>query len=416
MMTSTNQQQIDEQFTKLREEYDSLRSAIEAKPLGDHKGGFNSAAHKHKMIYTAKGDLLLAQMIMMKQEDIKFATVDESKGKYCFVFNPYGDYLDKLESMTYDIIPTLALKPKAIKTYQKACSSKIVWLTKIMTGPIADFFAYRLDKWIKGDAWKGKKKDFGRDVAMVMKLNPHIQCQKYATYIKSFIEWISVFEDDDIAIVEVLQHVMENLKMVFYKDEQAKYTSDGTINARIEATLCYPSWQSASDTCNRFFSAMDFAIQEDISFIEMFKRRAQEKLAEKEAKKQGKPVLALKRKAESEPKGREPPKRLRIENTQPTLGPAKGFDDVTGNGEENGEDDLEAFKAFQREKKLAAERAAQAAQLAEVARVAEQAVANVQATLKQAEKSAEAQKEEEDEDASEDASAEAPQHDAEDVD
>jgi len=260
-------------FQELLNQYNLTKASLGANPNGNHDNGFNKKAHNYAETWRGKTDLILIHLLLIKANEITFATVEKHDDIYHVIYNPFSDELNGLEDMTYDLVEAERFKPKSLKIYQAATNKRIRWFVKIMTGDLDSFFTFKLAKWFQEPDYKSNMKGFCGHVTALLRYYPHKDCNKIAVYLKKFLEWMISVEDDQISIHNVIEKVLVNLEFIFFPKDREDFKLSGTLEQEIKNSTCKLGWQDCSKNCNDKFSKLDFNIGKDIDFIDQFRKK-----------------------------------------------------------------------------------------------------------------------------------------------
>jgi len=243
-----------ESFDKLMDDYNVARVNYESLPKNKPAPGvkFDTPAYQRAEAARVKMDLALANVVMARQDLVDFLKVTKDGSTTIMCYNPFGSYLDELEGMEYDFEEVPDKKSKA---YTKASNDSIKWCTRILSGDINLLFGFKLKKWFTEKNIKGEIDDFCKDVAMIIRFYPHVDMKNNEDYLAAFFEWFNDLEEDDVMRMNILDGIMEKLKMCFFPDKREKYEKEGTLEDEIRiftSTLCI---QDCSKKCNEKLSS-----------------------------------------------------------------------------------------------------------------------------------------------------------------
>jgi hypothetical protein len=272
----------DQEFDALMEKYKEAARTLASNP-GDHKEGYNPDAHKYSMKARAGMDLCLAKLIIVKQSEVHFTSVDFDQGVYAINYNAFGTEFDNDESIELDVIEAPIYKMKGFKMYEDENMGKIKWLITVMIGNVGNLFASKLLEDIESGFYKNKMKEFARKVSDVMRNYPHKEMESYSDWMTAFVVWLSSIESDCMVVVDIADAVLKSLEYVFYAKDRKKYEKDGVLEQKVNESSSIPSWETCSKESHKRFLEINFKVKRNLSFMEKFRARANAQREEKKA-------------------------------------------------------------------------------------------------------------------------------------
>lgn len=250
-------------------------------------GKFNEKWYAFEEAAKASLDLALAKIVLEKQSEIKFLTVEKKEATYHMMYNPFGEDLEKLEDMTYTYERVLDKKQKL---YTKASNGSICWYVKKMSGPIEDFFSFKLSYWFTSRSPKDNVDNFCKKVSILIRYYPHKEMDTVSKYAKTFIEWYMGLCDDPIEIMEIVNNLFKHLELCIFPKEREIYREEGTLLKMINAHVLTYDINTCSKKCNEEYAKLKFGVQENMAFFESLVAKGLEKKAAMEAKLNKKPM------------------------------------------------------------------------------------------------------------------------------
>lgn len=294
----------DQQFERLLEDYNACKLHYESLPKNKVVPGVKFDSAGYKLVETSRVlmDLALANLVMVKQELVDFLEVQKDGSVTIMMYNPFGNYLDTMNDMTYEYVE---VSDKKTKVYTTAANDSIKWCIKIMNGDVNILFRFKLGKWFTEKDIKADCEGFCKDVAIIIRYYPHVDLKTNQDYIAVFFEWFNELEEDDIMRMNILNGILEELKKCFFPNKRQEFEKEGTLETEIyfySSTMCI---QDCSKKCHEKFLKLRIGSEKKKSFLDGIKLKGLERKAAIEAKLNGKSITENKKRPREETENEE---------------------------------------------------------------------------------------------------------------
>lgn len=260
------------QFETIMAEYNACKLDFEAcpKPKVEKGKTFDVAGYQTSEASRVKMDIAFGKLVALRQKDIPFLSVFIEQGVMVLTYNPFGDYLDNLEEMTYEYVE---VDDKKTKAYTNAAKDAIKWYIKKMSGCLNLLFKFKLSKWFtdKNYNLNSDLDEFCKEVSMIIRYYPHVDMKNNEDYLAAFFEWFSQIEEDSIKLMNIYDGIINNLKMCLYKDSREKFEKEGTLEDEVRMFEQKLSIQDCSKVCHAKFIKLRIGSEKKKNFLDSIK-------------------------------------------------------------------------------------------------------------------------------------------------
>jgi len=189
----------------------------------------------------------------------------EEKSTIMLYINPYQEELPENSGVTWTEISAIEGKSKL---YEKESGNTIIWKFRGIKGNITQFLNSKLrEKWLKTGEYRKNKQNFTKEVSRVMKTYIHVDYNNYSKYIAAFLVIIKRIEKDAATLLEILQHLVDSLKDVVYKDKREGLNFHELLNL-IKDAPTHLKISECSKKCHDEMKKLDFETEKSNNFID----------------------------------------------------------------------------------------------------------------------------------------------------
>jgi len=235
---------------------------------------YDPLAHRNGESYRYQKDMKLADIITMFPEKFPTLELTNEDGILCFVYNPFSEDMKEILNVQYTALE--ALDGTKSNFYEKESNGTISWYYRAIHSSIEEIFRAKLySKWIEGLKYRNNSPDFCKDVVKIIRYCPHENIHTYGMYIDTFVSWLEEIETDEIAINNIIDTIIENMKYVFYKNVYEGYEREGTLMQNVLKKSARLTIQDCSKKAHGLLKQIDWKGSKSIENIMERKKRAQ---------------------------------------------------------------------------------------------------------------------------------------------
>jgi hypothetical protein len=255
-------------------DYQQVASEIDGTFVGKifEDGSYFEENHKQTEALRVRRDTSLIKFLETAQERISFVRLEKTEANYVLIYNPFPENFN-VTGITLVNIPAAKVK-NAGKLYDLA-NRTILWFFKAMTGNIDAFFIFCFRTWIQTGSYKTNQNEFVKKVVNTIRFNPHEECDTYAIYVNSFVDFLRKFEKDERTIYGLTIAIIKGLRCVCYANQMSKLTEE-QINEMILKKSTIMTIQECSKCSHGKLKKINFKSENSINALAQIMKRGRE--------------------------------------------------------------------------------------------------------------------------------------------